>query len=86
MFAGSNNATVVKNTTHKVVLPFYLYAACLFLPEPFFYFFRILHLQSITFIRIHWPLLISWHLGWGTMIILGACHQLLPVISRRQLI
>lgn len=85
MFAGSNNATVVKNTTHKVVLPFYLYAALSFLAATLFLFFSD---AAFTQQYFHPHTLAITHimaLGWGTMIILGASHQLLPVLAEGSL-
>ncbi len=85
MFAGSHQALVIKNTTHKVVLPFYLYAALSFLAGTLFLFFsgiaytpNYFHPHTIALTHIM-------ALGWGTMIILGASHQLLPVLAEGRL-
>jgi hypothetical protein len=81
--AGSNSP--IKNTSYKVVLPFYGYAAVSFLVA------TILILQNTTAFTEHYfnpPTLAITHtmaLGWGTMIILGASHQLFPVLIERKL-
>jgi hypothetical protein len=80
MFSSAQNVATVKTTTWKVVLPFYLYAAVSFLVATILLFF-----SSDNFL-VHYfqpQLLAITHimsLGWGTMIILGASHQLVPVI------
>ncbi|HEX5151548.1 MAG TPA: cytochrome C oxidase subunit I [Parafilimonas sp.] len=85
MFAASNNIALTKTTTHKVVLPFYFYAALSFLiatmllftsSEAFTQHYFQPHILAITHIMT---------LGWGTMIILGASHQLLPVLIEGKL-
>lgn len=85
MITGSNNKGLVKTTTHKVVLPFYMYAALAFLAATVLLFTRPgafsghyfqPHVLAITHIMA---------LGWGTMVILGASHQLLPVLVERKL-
>jgi hypothetical protein len=81
--AGSNSP--IKNTSYKVVLPFYGYAAVSFLVA------TILILQNTTAFTEHYfnpPTLAITHtmaLGWGTMIILGASHQLFPVLIEGKL-
>ncbi len=80
MFAGRDNDILVKNTTHKVVLPFYLYAALSFLVCTIVLFFSA---KAFTQYYFHPHILAITHimaLGWGTMIILGASHQLVPVL------
>ena len=85
MFGAANTDTTVKNTTHKVVLPFYLYAALSLMAATIILFFSVEsftghyfqpHILSITHIMA---------LGWGTMIILGASHQLVPVLIESKL-
>ncbi|MBJ7881964.1 hypothetical protein [Gelidibacter salicanalis] len=81
--AGTNSA--IKNTSYKVVLPFYGYAALSFLIA------TILILTNTTAFTQHYfnpPTLAITHtmaLGWGTMIILGASHQLFPVMIEGKL-
>ncbi|MBS1642872.1 MAG: cytochrome C oxidase subunit I [Bacteroidetes bacterium] len=85
MFITSTNNTNTKTTTWKVVLPFYLYAAISFLAA------AILLFLSCNKFLIHYfqpNILAITHimaLGWGTMIILGASHQLVPVIVEGKL-
>lgn len=77
--------TVGSNTTHRVVLPFYFYAALAFLAA------TVLLLQSSSAFTGHFfqpAILAVTHtmaLGWGTMIIMGASHQLLPVLTENRL-
>ena len=85
MFITDNNPTLGKNTIHKVVILFYLYAAISFL------FATILLFLSTSEFTHHYfnpKILAITHtmaLGWGTMIILGASHQLVPVITEGRL-
>jgi hypothetical protein len=85
MFVAANTNTTVKNTTHKVVLPFYLYAALSLLAATVLLFFSA---EAFTQHYFHPHILAITHimaLGWGTMIILGASHQLVPVLIERSL-
>ena len=74
-----------RNTPAAVVVPFYLYAAAGFLVC------TILLLLSAGSFTLHFfnpAVLAITHvmaLGWGTMIILGASYQLLPVLTERSL-
>lgn len=77
--------SLTKNTSHKVVLPFYLYAALSFLAATVFLFFST---SAFTHHYFHPQTLAITHLmalGWGTMMILGASHQLIPVLIEGQL-
>lgn len=84
MFIPGNNSPI-KNTSYKVVLPFYGYAALSFL------FSTILILSNTSAFTEHYfhPLTLAithaMALGWGTMIILGASHQLFPVMIESKL-
>lgn len=85
MFAAVNTNTTVKNTSHKVVLPFYLYAALSLLVATIGLFFSA---DAFTRHYFHPHILAITHimaLGWGTMIILGASHQLVPVLIEKSL-
>jgi hypothetical protein len=85
MFAAATNTTIVKNTTHAVVIPFYLYAALSFLAATIMLFFST---GAFTQHYFHPRTLAITHtmaLGWGTMIILGASHQLVPVLIEGRL-
>jgi hypothetical protein len=78
-------AITVKNTSYKVVLPFYLYAAFSFLAATIFLFNAA---PDFTGHYFHPHILVVTHataLGWATMIILGACHQLVPVLIETKL-
>ncbi|MGN6165984.1 MAG: cytochrome C oxidase subunit I [Flavisolibacter sp.] len=85
MFAAATPSNPVKNTTHKVVIPFYVYAALSFLVATIFLFFST---NAFTQHYFHPRTLAITHtvaLGWGTMIILGASHQLVPVLIESKL-
>ena len=85
MFAGLNDDTLVKNTTHKAVLPFYLYAAISLLAATVMLCFSA---EAYTRHYFHPHILAVTHimaLGWGTMMILGASHQLVPVLIEHSL-
>lgn len=81
--AGNNGIT--KTTSYKVVLPFYMYAAISFLIATAFLVFTP---PALTKYYFHPHTLAITHimaLGWGTMIILGASHQLVPVLIEGKL-
>ncbi len=85
MFPGVTNNGLAKNTSYKVVLPFYVYAGLSFLVATIFLLF-----SSSAFLQhyFHPRTLAITHLmalGWGTMIILGASHQLVPVLIEGKL-
>ena len=85
MFDANQSNSLVKNTTHKVVLPFYFYAALSFLLATILLFFST---NAFTQHYFHPQVLAITHimaLGWGTMIILGASHQLVPVLIEGKL-
>lgn len=81
----TTNNNLVQNTTHKVVIPFYVYAAVSFLAATILLFFSA---NAFTQHYFHPHTLAITHtmaLGWGTMIILGASHQLVPVLIEAKL-
>lgn len=84
MFIPGNNSPV-KNTSYKVVLPFYGYAAVSFLVA------TLLILMDTSAFTQHYfnpqtlAITHTMALGWGTMIILGASHQLFPVMIEGKL-
>lgn len=85
MFGPAANNNLVKNTTHKVVVPFYVYAAISFLVACILLFsssgvFTQHYFHPNTLAITH-----SMALGWGTMIVLGASHQLVPVLIEAKL-
>lgn len=81
----TTNNSLVQNTTHKVVIPFYVYAALSFLAATVLLF---ISGDAFTQHYFHPRTLAITHtmaLGWGTMIILGASHQLVPVLIEAKL-
>lgn len=78
-------SAAIKNTSYKIVLPFYLYAAISFLAATVF---LLTSTPAFTGHYFHPHILAVTHtmaLGWGTMIILGASHQLVPVLIESKL-
>lgn len=85
MFAAGLGSDTQKTTSYKVVLPFYIYAAAAFLLACILLLINTgivhqHHFQPQTLAITH-----LMALGWGTMIILGASHQLLPVLIEGKL-
>ena len=85
MFSSNSNTHLIKNTSYKVVLPFYVYAALSLLAGCILLFIssgafteHYFHPQTLAITHIM-------ALGWGTMMILGAGHQLLPVLIEGKL-
>ena len=84
MFAAATSG-LAKNTSYKVVLPFYFYAAFCFL---FASVILVFSSGAFTQHYFHPHTLTITHamaLGWGTMMILGASHQLVPVLIEGKL-
>ena len=85
MFAPSANTGTIKTTSWKVVLPFYGYASIAFFVATVL---LLLSANDLTRHYFHPHNLALTHimaLGWGTMIILGASHQLVPVLIEGKL-
>ena len=85
MVPGATKTGLAKNTSWKVVLPFYLYAGLSLLAATI-----ILVFSTPAFLQhyFHPRTLAITHLmalGWGTMMILGASHQLVPVLIEGKL-
>jgi len=85
MFALQSNNGLQQTTSYKVVLPFYVFAALSFLTATVLLLIHtgISHqhyFQPYTLAITH-----LMALGWGTTIILGASHQLLPVLIEGKL-
>ncbi len=85
MFLQNDNTGLAQNTSYKVVLPFYMYGALSILAATILLFF-----SSSAFLQhyFHPQTLAITHimaLGWGTMMILGASHQLVPVLIEGKL-
>lgn len=85
MQAVTKNTEQSRTTSFKVVIPFYIYAAVSFClatllllvnAGDFMNHYFQPHVLAVTHIMT---------LGWGTMIILGASHQLVPVLIERPL-
>ncbi len=76
---------ITKTTTPRAVIPFYIYAGLCFLVATILLLFSSDAFQKHYF---HPNILAITHLmaiGWGTMIIFGASHQLVPVIVEGKL-
>jgi cbb3-type cytochrome oxidase subunit 1 len=85
MTVTSAKPDLIKNTSYKVVLPFYIYAALALLAATILLVFST---PAFTGHHFHPHTLAITHamsLGWGTMIILGASHQLVPVLIEGKL-
>lgn len=85
MFAAGSGSGLQQTTSYKVVLPFYIFAALSFLLSCTL---LLLNTGVIHQHYFHPQTLAITHLmalGWGTMIILGASHQLLPVLIEGKL-
>lgn len=85
MFSPGAGLSPTKTTSHKVVLPFYVYASLSLLAASV-----LLLVGSDTFTGHHFhpDILAVTHmmaLGWGSMMILGASHQLVPVMIEGKL-
>jgi hypothetical protein len=85
MFTSNDNSNLIKPTTHKVVLPFYIYAALSFLIAATMLLTSSHNLTQHYFQPQILAITHTMALGWGTMIILGACHQVLPVLIEGRL-
>lgn len=85
MFApGLGNATQ-KTTSYKVVLPFYVYASISFLVATLLLFFSTDAFKQHYFHPHTLAITHMMTLGWGTMMIFGASHQLVPVLIEGEL-
>lgn len=85
MLAGMNDTESSNTTSHQVVLPFYGYASLAYLAATLLLVFSS---NAFTGHYFHPHILAITHimaLGWGTMMILGASYQLVPVLIERKL-
>ena len=85
MIAAVAHNSPLKNTSHKLVIPFYVFAALSLLAATVMLFFSV---DVFTGHYFQPKILAITHvmaLGWGTMIILGAGHQLVPVLVESEL-
>ena len=85
MFTIGGNTGLQKTTSYKVVLPFYIYAALSFLLACWLLFTSSGAMQHHYFYPHTLAITHLMALGWGTMIILGASHQLVPVLIEGKL-
>ena len=85
MPSSSNTENLVQNTSYKVVLPFYIYAALAFLVSCMMLFTSSASFTQHYFNPQTLAITHTMALGWGTMMILGAGHQLLPVLIEGKL-
>lgn len=85
MLASPLNTSAIKTTSHKVVLPFYVYAALSLLVASVLLFASTDAFTSHYFSPHILAITHTMALGWGTMIILGASHQLVPVLAEGKL-
>lgn len=85
MIVPSGNIALQKTTSYKVVLPFYIYAAVSFLVACLLMFVSTDAFHQHYFNPKTLALTHTLALGWGTMIILGASHQLVPVLVEGKL-
>ncbi|MCO6463385.1 MAG: hypothetical protein J5I52_04470 [Saprospiraceae bacterium] len=74
-----------KTTNYKVVIPFYIYAAVSFLVSTILLLVHTGIVNSHYFNPYTLAITHTMALGWGTMIIMGASHQLLPVLIEGEL-
>lgn len=80
MFATTAHTGTSKTTSYKLVLPFYGYAAVSFLIACFLLQLSAAHITQHYFLPHTLAITHIMALGWGTMMILGASHQLVPVL------
>ncbi len=85
MFPSFGNKADTKTTSYKVVLPFYAYAALSFLVATVLLFLASGNMGSHYFTPHNLAIVHIMALGWGTMMILGASHQLVPVMIEGKL-
>src|SRR5690606_33996350 len=76
---------IAKAPENSATLPFYGAGAIFFLPLSILMFIAACPFQDHFFNPVTLALVHSAALGWGTMIIVGAAYQLLPVIFEREL-
>lgn len=74
-----------KTTDYRVVLPFYMYASVSFVVATILLLLHTNIVESNYFNPYTLAITHTMALGWGTMIIFGASHQLLPVLVEGKL-
>src|SRR6185437_414426 len=80
MITAPSNTGLQQTTSYKVVLPFYMYAAISFLTACILLLLNTRAMHQHYFLPQTLAITHIMALGWGTMIILGASHQLLPAM------
>jgi len=85
MISTTGNTEATKTTSWKVVLPFYGYAAVAFLIATIILLLSAGDITSHYFLPHTLAITHIMALGWGTMMILGASHQLVPVLIEGKL-
>lgn len=85
MFSVAGNTGNTKTTSYKVVLPFYAYGAISFLAGSFLLFYTSRTASVHYFTPHNLAIVHTMALGWGTVMILGASHQLVPVMIEGKL-
>ncbi|MDP4131815.1 MAG: cytochrome C oxidase subunit I [Bacteroidota bacterium] len=80
MINAPSNTGLQQTTSYKVVLPFYIYAAISFLTACILLLLNTRAMHQHYFLPQTLAITHIMALGWGTMIILGASHQLLPAM------
>lgn len=86
MFAPGPAINPTRTTSHRVILPFYIYASLAFIGATLLMLFA--SPGAFTGHYFHPEVLAVTHtmaLGWGSMMILGASHQLVPVLIEGKL-
>ena len=85
MIGGLVGNGLQQTTSYKVVIPFYVYAAVSLLIGTILLFFHTDIAHQHYFHPYTLAITHTMALGWGTMIIFGASHQLLPVLVEGKL-
>jgi len=85
MFVTTGNTETIKTTSWKVVLPFYGYAAIAFLIATMLLLLSAGDITTHYFLPHTLAIIHLMAIGWGTMIIFGASHQLVPVLIEGKL-
>lgn len=85
MVTTTANTPLTKTTSYKVVIPFYGYAALSFFVATILLFLSAPGIGNHYFQPHSLAITHFMALGWGTMIILGSAHQLVPVLIEGEL-
>jgi len=85
MISPALNTPAIKTTSYKVVLPFYWYGALSFLAGTVLLFFSTSSFGGHYFEPNILAITHTMALGWATMLIIGASHQLVPVLIEGKL-